>query len=87
MDRSVQIEDRPNGVRALTLSNLRKRNALDMVLLDELMAALRKPRADGTRVRALLLRGGGTGVFCSGYDIGTGGGRRQNDDIAGVGCS
>jgi dienelactone hydrolase len=25
--------------------------------------------------------------FCSGYDIGTASGRRQNDDIAGVGCS
>jgi hypothetical protein len=25
--------------------------------------------------------------FCSGYDVATGGGRQQNDDIAGVGRS
>ncbi|HYV47676.1 MAG TPA: enoyl-CoA hydratase-related protein [Myxococcaceae bacterium] len=69
MERGVHIEDRPDGVRALTLSNPKKRNALDPGLLDDLMAALRKPRADGAKVRALLLQGAGHTAFCSGYDL------------------
>src|SRR4051812_25291553 len=69
MERGVHIEDRPDGVRALILSNPKKRNALDAGLLDDLMAALRRPRADGSRVRALLLRGAGSSAFCSGYDL------------------
>jgi enoyl-CoA hydratase/carnithine racemase len=69
VERGIHIEDRPDGVRALTIANPRKRNALDPGLLDDLMAALRKPRGDGARVRALLLRGDGNDAFCSGYDL------------------
>lgn len=69
MEYGVHSEDRPDGVRALTLSNPKKRNALDAALLDQLIAALARPREDGQRVRALLLRGAGRGAFCSGYDL------------------
>jgi len=70
LERGVHSEDRPGGIRALTLSNPRKRNALDEGLLDQLVAALGRPREDGLRVRAILLRGAGEGAFCSGYDVG-----------------
>jgi enoyl-CoA hydratase/carnithine racemase len=69
MERGVHIEDRPDGVRALIISNPKKRNALDPGVLDELMAGLRRPRADSARVRVLLLRGAGNSAFCSGYDL------------------
>ena len=66
MVHGVHVEDRPDYVRALVISNPTKRNALAPELLDQLIAALRRPRADGEKVRALLLRGaasrgGGTG--------------------------
>ncbi|HZN94434.1 MAG TPA: enoyl-CoA hydratase/isomerase family protein [Myxococcales bacterium] len=69
MEHGVHSEDRPNGVRALVISNPKKRNALDPELLDQLIAALRRPRADGEKVRALFVRGAGKSAFCSGYDI------------------
>lgn len=69
MERGIHTEDRPDGIRALAVSNPPKRNALDAALLDLLLAALPRPRADGAPVRALLLRGAGDLAFCSGYDI------------------
>src|SRR5512132_3432061 len=66
MDRGIHLEDRPDGVRVLTLSNPRKRNALDPELLGQLCQALDPERAGG--VRALLVRGEGD-HFCSGYDL------------------
>jgi len=65
----IHVEDRPDCVRALVISNPTKRNALDPALLDQLIAALRRPRTDGEKVRALLLRGAGKDAFCSGYDL------------------
>jgi enoyl-CoA hydratase/carnithine racemase len=70
LERGVHGEDREGGVRALVLCNPSKRNALDPGLLGQLIDALSRPRADGQRVRALLLRGAAEGAaFCSGYDL------------------
>lgn len=63
----LRVEDRPNGVRVLTLDNPARRNAVDPEILEALAAAL-DPAAT-SHVRALLVRGHG-GAFCSGYDLG-----------------
>ncbi len=58
--------DRPlDGVLRLSISNPRKRNALDMAILDAIADALGS--LDGTR--CVVLTGSG-GMFSSGYDIG-----------------
>jgi enoyl-CoA hydratase/carnithine racemase len=59
----VEREDRPDGVRVLTLANPAKRNALDVQMLAQLQEALAAPGA-----RALLLRGDDAS-FCAGYDL------------------
>lgn len=61
---TVEVEDRADGVRVLTLSNPARKNALDDRLLGLLDAALSPPPA----IRAFLVRGAG-GTFCSGYDL------------------
>ncbi len=61
---SVRIEDQ-GAVRVLTLSNPKKKNAVDDAILRALLDAL-QPESS---VRALLLRGEGD-AFCSGYDLG-----------------
>jgi len=66
MEPGIHQEDRPGGVRVLTVSNPKKRNALDPELLRQLREALSPERALG--VRALLVRGDGD-HFCSGYDL------------------
>ena len=66
MPPGIQLEDRPGGVRILTLSNPRKRNALDEAMLRELIAALSPDRGAG--IRALLVAGEGE-HFCSGFDL------------------
>jgi enoyl-CoA hydratase len=63
---SLHIEDRPGGVRLLTLSRPARRNALDDALVRRLHEALAPEACAG--VRALLLRGD-AGTFCSGYDL------------------
>lgn len=65
MEHGIAIADSPAGIRTLTLTNTRRRNALDEALLDALDAALEVP--EGTRV--LCLRGHGAQAFCSGYDL------------------
>ncbi len=64
MHPTVEVEDREDGVRVLTLANPSRRNALDDGMLARLEAALALPPS----VRALLVRGAG-GTFCSGYDL------------------
>ncbi|MFO0600792.1 MAG: enoyl-CoA hydratase-related protein [Myxococcaceae bacterium] len=59
------VEDVAPGVRALTLSNPDKRNALDPGLLDALDAAL----GDAKGVRAWLLRSDDARAFSAGYDL------------------
>ncbi len=59
----LKVDDRPGGIRVLTLSNPGKKNALDASLLEALREAL-APK----HLRALLVTGEGK-TFCSGYDL------------------
>jgi enoyl-CoA hydratase/carnithine racemase len=61
---TVEVEDREDGIRVLTLVNPARRNALDDRMVGMLDAALAAP----PHIRALLVRGAG-GTFCSGYDL------------------
>lgn len=61
---TVDVEDREDGIRVLTLVNPARRNALDDRMLGLLDAALAAP----PHIRAFLVRGAG-GTFCSGYDL------------------
>ncbi|MFZ5441087.1 MAG: enoyl-CoA hydratase/isomerase family protein [Myxococcota bacterium] len=65
MPASLLISDLGDGVRALTVSNPTRRNAIDAGLLDQLERAL----GDDAGVRVWLVRGEGEGVFSSGYDL------------------
>jgi enoyl-CoA hydratase/carnithine racemase len=64
MQPTVEVEDREEGIRVLTLVNPARRNALDDRMLGLLDAALTPP----PHIRAFLVRGSG-GTFCSGYDL------------------
>ena len=55
------------AVTTLTLNRPEKRNALNVELLEQLVAAVDAATADSTQ-RILVLRGAGT-VFCSGLDL------------------
>ena len=62
------LVDRRDGFAVVSISNPAKRNALDPGILGDLETAL-----DGLAredVRVVVLRGAGTRVFSSGYDIG-----------------
>jgi enoyl-CoA hydratase/carnithine racemase len=63
---TLHVEDGAHGVRVLTLSQPKKRNALDGQMLRGLREALDTPPGIG----ALLIRGEGEQAFCSGYDLG-----------------
>jgi enoyl-CoA hydratase len=63
---TVRQEDRPGGVRVLTLDRP-PANALDETLLGDLAAALDAARADD-RVRAVVLTSSGT-FFSAGFDL------------------
>lgn len=65
MPGALRIDDRPDGVRVLTLSNPGRKNAIDSVMLAQLDGAI----AASTGVRAWLLRGEGEGVFSAGWDL------------------
>ncbi|MFL5346996.1 MAG: enoyl-CoA hydratase/isomerase family protein [Hyalangium sp.] len=64
MQPTVEVEDREDGVRVLTLVNPARKNALDERLVGLLDAALSPP----SHIRAFLIRGAG-GTFCSGFDL------------------
>lgn len=61
---SLSSEELGGGVRALTLSSVGRRNAIDEETLD----ALERAVAEGKGVRCWLLKGA-HGHFCSGYDL------------------
>ncbi len=61
---TVEVEDREDGIRVLTLVNPARRNALDDRMVGMMDAALAAP----AHIRAFLVRGAG-GTFCSGYDL------------------
>jgi enoyl-CoA hydratase/carnithine racemase len=60
------IENR-GGVRVLTMNRPDKRNALNMVLSEALLAGLRAAEADDS-VRSIVLTGAGA-AFCAGADL------------------
>ncbi|MFT3710388.1 MAG: enoyl-CoA hydratase-related protein [Archangium sp.] len=62
---SLHVEDLAPGIRALTLSNPTKKNAIDAGMLDALETALR----NGGDVRAWLVRSDDASVFSAGYDL------------------
>lgn len=62
---SLFVEALQHGVRALTLSNPEKRNAIDANILDALEATLR----DSAGVTAWLVRSDSEAVFSAGYDL------------------
>lgn len=62
---TLLIEDR-SGVRHVTLNRPESRNAMSLVMVEELLEALKGAESNG--VRAIVLRGAG-GHFCSGGDV------------------
>jgi enoyl-CoA hydratase/carnithine racemase len=62
----VRVEDR-GAVRILTLANPARRNALSLVMIEALHAALRAAGADKA-VRVVILAGEGP-AFCAGHDL------------------
>jgi enoyl-CoA hydratase/carnithine racemase len=62
---SLLVDDLAPGVRALTLSNPTRKNAIDAVMLDALGEALRTR----DEVRAWLIRSDDASVFSAGYDL------------------
>lgn len=65
MPATLRVDDRPGGVRALTLSNPGRKNAIDSGLLDQLDEVLTRSQ----QVRAFLVLGDGDGVFSAGWDL------------------
>ncbi|MBM4778606.1 MAG: enoyl-CoA hydratase/isomerase family protein [Archangiaceae bacterium] len=65
MPASLRVDDRPGGVRVLTLSNPGRKNAIDGSLLDALDAVL----SSSDDVRAFLVTGDGDGIFSAGWDL------------------
>ena len=66
-DAHIEVAQIEAGVFTLTISNPRKRNALDLALCAELTTAVDGLRAN-TDVRAVIVTGAG-GTFCSGADL------------------
>jgi len=63
----VVLEDAGDGVRVIRLADPRRRNAIDRVLRDELVAAAAAVASDAA-ARSLVLRADGPS-FCSGADL------------------
>jgi len=61
----LEVADPGGGIRVLTVSHPKRKNALDDGLLDQLGKVL----DDSNDVRAFLVRGAGDGVFSAGYDL------------------
>ena len=71
--------DRPaDGVARITLNRPEKRNALSLVLREELADALEREAADDA-IRCVVLTGAGT-AFCSGMDVTQFGGDRPHKE-------
>lgn len=64
---TLDVRDAPHGVRHLTLNRPGVRNAMSLLMVGELRAALDEAVASGA-VRIVVLRGAG-GHFCAGADL------------------
>lgn len=67
MPGELLVDEPADGVLRLTISNPKKRNALDHAILDGLARAVSE--ADEDRTRCIVVTGA-NGMFSSGYDIG-----------------
>jgi enoyl-CoA hydratase/carnithine racemase len=64
------LVDRPaSGVVRLTISNPKKRNALDHAILDAIVTALEEESAPGSQTSCMMVTGA-DGMFSAGYAIG-----------------
>jgi enoyl-CoA hydratase/carnithine racemase len=68
-DGKLLIDQPAERVVRLTISNPRKRNALDWPILDAISTVLREIAASGPQARCLVLTGS-DGMFSAGYEIG-----------------
>ena len=57
-----------NGIASVVISNLARRNALDLEIFESLAALWPRLAADAS-VRAVLIRGDGEEAFCAGADL------------------
>lgn len=64
---NIQVDDRGDGVRLLTLNRPEAKNALSIRVRREISAALAQLGAD-SEVRALVITGAGS-AFCAGFDL------------------
>jgi 2-(1,2-epoxy-1,2-dihydrophenyl)acetyl-CoA isomerase len=64
------VVERAGGVVTITLNRPERKNAINLTMWDELLAAFQEI-ADGTTDRVLVITGAG-GAFCSGADLGGG---------------
>ncbi len=67
MPESLTLYEVRDGIAVLTLNNPRRRNALSLAALDEMLACLESAKGDG-EVRVVVIRAAGP-VFSSGHDL------------------
>ena len=67
MPKSLTLYEVRNHIAFLTLNNLRRRNALSLTMMDEMLGHLENAREDD-EVRVVLIRAEGP-VFSSGHDL------------------
>jgi enoyl-CoA hydratase/carnithine racemase len=74
-------------IARITLNRPGARNALNDVMVEELLDAFARARADD-EVRVIVLTGAGDKAFCAGADLaGAGASRRAGRSVAGVGAA
>lgn len=67
MPESLTLNDVRSGIAVLTLNNPRRRNALSLAMMDEMLSHLESAEDDG-QVRVVVIRAEGP-VFSSGHDL------------------
>lgn len=70
MNNQMLLVETISNICTLTLNRPEKKNSLSLELIERLRSALEK-LAEDDNVQAIILRGAGDKVFCSGFDIGS----------------
>ena len=65
---TIVLYQKENGTAIITLNRIEKRNALNIELIQELMAFLEKADKD-PEINSVILTGNGDNSFCSGADL------------------
>ena len=74
------LETKSNdGIASVVISNVARRNALDLEMFESLATLWPRLAADSS-VRAVLIRGDGEEVFCAGADLSSHLDRREGVD-------